>query len=126
MAQEHHAPVPPEGGIPVDELTFMVPVRSFRLEGTLLKGGYVSLATEFALRLLRDAGELPPGEIGAFFGFSERETQALVQELLLDGYIEPSFDRVCLSNRGEEAFDPITASSSSSVSNRSVTTLRWT
>ncbi|OWK26143.1 hypothetical protein AJ87_48795 [Rhizobium yanglingense] len=44
--------------ISIDTLTFLVPARNFRVEGTLLKGGYVSLATEFALRLLRDAGEL--------------------------------------------------------------------
>ncbi|MDR9812120.1 hypothetical protein [Rhizobium hidalgonense] len=94
--------------IPVDGLTFLIPARTFRIEGTLLKGGYVSLATEFALRLLRDAGELPPGEVGAFYGFSERETGVLVQELLLDGYIELSSDRIRLSKRGEDAFNPVT------------------
>ncbi|RWH76845.1 MAG: hypothetical protein EOQ86_19650 [Mesorhizobium sp.] len=108
MAGERMSLVPQDTVIPVDGLTFLVPSRTFRIEGTLLKGGYVSLATEFALRLLRDAGELPPAEVGAFFGFSERETRALIQELLLDGYILVWSDRVRLSQRGEDAFNPIT------------------
>jgi hypothetical protein len=78
------SPEAQETNILVDGITFLVPSRNFRIEGTLLKAGYVNLATEFALRLVRDAGQLPPAEIGAFFGFSERETRAVIQELLLD------------------------------------------
>jgi hypothetical protein len=53
--------VPEDVVIPVDRLTFLVPARRFQVEGTLLKNGYVSLATEYAMRLLRDAGELTHG-----------------------------------------------------------------
>ncbi|GLS38256.1 hypothetical protein GCM10010869_38500 [Mesorhizobium tianshanense] len=108
MAGERISFMPQDTVIPIDGLTFLVPARTFRIEGTLLKGGYFSLATEFALRLLRDVGEMPPAEIGRFFGFSERETRALVQELLLDGYIVLSSDRVRLSQRGEDSFNPAT------------------
>lgn len=94
--------------IQVDRLTFMVPVRRFQVEGTLLKSGYVSLATEYAMRLVRDSGELTPGELGAFLGFSDLETRTLVQELLLDGYLDATEDRVRLGARGERAFDPFT------------------
>lgn len=108
MANEPLSPLAEDVVIPVDRLTFMVPSRRFHVEGTLLKGGYVSVATEFALRLLRDVGELPPGELGAFLGFSDLEARTLVQELLLDGYVEVSGERVRLSNKGEASFDPVT------------------
>lgn len=100
--------VPNDVTIQVDRLTLMVPARRFQVEGTLLKSGYVSLATEYAMRLLRDAGELTPGELGAFLGFSDLETRTLVQELLLDGYLDATDDRIRLGARGERAFDPIT------------------
>lgn len=100
--------VPEDVTIPVDRLTFLVPARRFQVEGTLLKSGYVSLATEYAMRLLRDAGELTPGELGAFLGFSDGETRTLVQELLLDGYLDASDERIRLASRGERAFDPVT------------------
>lgn len=99
----------PEGTVvQIDALTFLVPSRNFRVEGTLLKGGYVSLATEYALRLLRDVRELPPEEIGQFFGFSDLETRTLIQDLLLDGYVEVAAERVRLSQRGADAFNPAT------------------
>lgn len=100
--------VPEDVVIPVDRLTFMVPSRRFHVEGTLLKKGYVSLATEYAMRLLRDVGELTHGELGAFLGFSDGETRTLVQELLLDGYLDASEDRIQLAFKGETAFDPVT------------------
>ncbi len=98
--------VPDDAVIPVDRLTFLVPARRFQVEGTLLRSGYVSLATEFALRLLRDAEVLSPGELGAFLGFSDGETRTLVQELLLDGYLDVDGDRIRLAQKGERAFDP--------------------
>lgn len=104
----HLTLVPEDVVIPVDRLTFLVPARKFQLEGTLLKNGYVSLATEYAMRLLRDAGELTHGELGAFLGFSDGETRTLVEELLLDGYLDAFDDRVRLAGKGESAFDPVT------------------
>ncbi|TXM95225.1 hypothetical protein [Methylobacterium sp. WL116] len=98
--------VPEDAVIAVDRLTFLVPARRFQVEGTLLRSGYVSLATEFALRLLRDAEVLSPGELGAFLGFSDGETRTLVQELLLDGYLDVDGDRIRLAQKGERAFDP--------------------
>lgn len=100
--------VPDDVIIPVDRLTFMVPARRFHVEGTLFKSSHVSLATEYAMRLLRDAGELTPGELGAFLGFSDLETRTLVQELLLEGYLDAIDDRIRLGPRGERAFDPST------------------
>lgn len=100
--------VPDEIVIPVDRLTFLVPSRAFHIDGMVLRGGYVSVATEFALRLLRDAGELSPGELGTFLGFSELETRTLVQELIVDGYLEVDGDRVVLAQRGLQAFDHVT------------------
>ena len=99
--------VPEDVVIPVDRLTFLVPARRFKVRGTLLKKGYVSLATEYALRLLRDAGELTHGEIGAFLGFSDGETRTLVQGLLIEGYLDPVEDRLRLADKGERAFDPV-------------------
>jgi hypothetical protein len=100
--------VPEDIVIQVDRLTFLVPTRAFYIDGTLLKGGYVSVATEFALRVLRDAGEVPPGELGAFLGFSDLETRTLTQDLLLDGYLDVIADRLRLSIKGQQAFDPVT------------------
>lgn len=108
MARSLLTLVPEDVIIPVDRLTFLVPARRFQVEGTLLKNGYVSLATEYAMRLLRDAGELTHGELGAFLGFSDGETRTLVQELMLDGYLDAFDDRIRLAGKGESAFDPVT------------------
>ncbi|SMC76794.1 hypothetical protein [Primorskyibacter flagellatus] len=66
----------------VGEVSFRLPARAFRLDIALREPDRVSLALEYALKLLDVLDLAKPSEIGDFLGFSPSETDSLVMELI--------------------------------------------
>jgi hypothetical protein len=66
----------------VDEITFAIPAQSFAISCAISAEEALPVVTEFALRIAYVCGTLSPGQLQDFFGFSIKETDAVLQSLL--------------------------------------------
>ncbi len=82
----------------LDEITFAVPAQSFAISCAISAEETLPVVTEFALRIAYVCGDLTPVQIQEFFGFSKKETDAVVQALLDERLIQWSEDRLELTS----------------------------
>jgi hypothetical protein len=95
-------------GREVDNLSFAVRARKFRIHATVMRRTSIALATEFGLRLVHLVSNLTAEDLGAFFGFSGAETRVLVEDLLDSGLVEVGpAGAFRLSQRGLDAVSPM-------------------
>lgn len=66
----------------VDEITFAIPAQSFAISCAISAEEALPVVTEFALRIAYVCGAVSPGQIQDFFGFSKKETDAVLHSLL--------------------------------------------
>jgi hypothetical protein len=66
----------------VDEITFAIPAQSFAISCAISAEEALPVVTEFALRISYVCGTLSPAQIQDFFGFSKKETDAVLKSLL--------------------------------------------
>lgn len=66
----------------VDEITFAIPAQSFAISCAISAEEALPVVTEFALRIAYVCGTLSPAQIQDFFGFSKKETDAVLKSLL--------------------------------------------
>lgn len=66
----------------VDEITFAIPAQSFAISCAISAEEALPVVTEFALRIAYVCGTLSPAQIQDFFGFSRKETDAVLNSLL--------------------------------------------
>ncbi|PZQ01901.1 MAG: hypothetical protein DI587_03520 [Variovorax paradoxus] len=66
----------------VDEITFAIPAQSFAISCAISAEEALPVVTEFALRIAYVCGTLSPVQIQDFFGFSKKETDAVLKSLL--------------------------------------------
>lgn len=66
----------------VDEVTFAIPAQSFAISCAISAEEALPVVTEFALRIAYVCGTLSPAQIQDFFGFSKKETDAVLKSLL--------------------------------------------
>jgi hypothetical protein len=66
----------------VDEITFAIPAQSFAISCAISAEEALPVVTEFALRIAYVCGTLSPAQIQDFFGFSKKETDAVLRSLL--------------------------------------------
>lgn len=66
----------------VDEITFAIPAQSFAISCAISAEEALPVVTEFALRIAYVCGAVSPRQLQDFFGFSKKETDAVLQSLL--------------------------------------------
>ncbi|MBB6181832.1 hypothetical protein [Pseudorhizobium flavum] len=93
--------------IEIDEVSFLVRAQKFRISATAMRRSPISLATEYAIRLIHLVPEIGPDAIGEYFGFEEVETRVLLQDILETGLVLENSGRLTLSARGYEAISPV-------------------
>jgi hypothetical protein len=72
----------------IDEITFAIPAQSFAIACSISAEEALPVVTEFALRIAYVCGTLSPTQIQGFFGFSKKETDAVIQALLGERLIQ--------------------------------------
>lgn len=82
----------------LDEVTFAVPAQSFAIACAISAEETLPVVTEFALRIAYVCGDLTPVQIQEFFGFSKKETDAVVESLLRERLIQWTEDRLELTS----------------------------
>jgi hypothetical protein len=82
----------------IDEVTFAVPAQSFAIACAISAEETLPVVTEFALRIAYVCGDLSPVQIQEFFGFSKKETDAVLQALLGERLIQWNEDRLELTS----------------------------
>lgn len=93
--------------IEVDDVSFLVRAQKFRISATAMKRSAISLATEYAIRLIHLVPDIGPEAIGDYFGFEEAETRVLLQDIMETGLVVENVGRLTLSARGFEAISPV-------------------
>ncbi|MGT8944235.1 hypothetical protein ACSZUQ_23855, partial [Salmonella enterica subsp. enterica serovar Newport] len=78
----------------VDEITFAIPAQSFAIECSISAEEALPVVTEFALRIAYVCGTLSPVQIQDFFGFTKKETDAIIQTLLNERLIKWNEDEL--------------------------------
>ncbi len=81
----------------VDEITFAIPAQSFAISCAISAEEALPVVTEFALRIAYVCGSLSPTQIQEFFGFSSKETDAVIQALLSERLIQWNDDQLELT-----------------------------
>ncbi|QEQ23921.1 hypothetical protein F0U64_16815 [Achromobacter xylosoxidans] len=66
----------------IEEITFAVPAQSFAISCSISAEEALPVVTEFALRVAYVCGTLQPEQLQDFFGFSRKETDAVLNALL--------------------------------------------
>lgn len=66
----------------VDEITFAIPAQSFAISCAISAEEALPVVTEFALRIAYVCGTVSPGQLQDFFGFSNKEIDAVLHSLL--------------------------------------------
>lgn len=82
----------------VDEITFAIPAQSFAISCAISAEEALPVVTEFALRIAYVCGNLSPTQIQEFFGFSKKETDAVIQSLLNERLIQWNEDHLELTS----------------------------
>lgn len=72
----------------IDEITFAIPAQSFGIACAISAEEALPVVTEFALRIAFVCGTLSPLQVQDFFGFSKKETDAVIQALLNERLIQ--------------------------------------
>lgn len=72
----------------IDEITFAIPAQSFAIACAISSEEALPVVTEFALRIAFVCGTLSPLQVQDFFGFSKKETDAVIQALLDERLIQ--------------------------------------
>ncbi|MFW0758571.1 hypothetical protein ACN1C3_28290 [Pseudomonas sp. H11T01] len=82
----------------VDEITFAIPAQSFGISCAISAEETLPVVTEFALRIAYVCGSLSPAQIQDFFGFSNKEVDAVIQALLSERLIKWNEEHLELTN----------------------------
>lgn len=78
----------------IDEITFAIPAQSFDIECSISAEEALPVVTEFALRIAYVCSTLSPVQIQDFFGFTKKETDAVIQTLLNERLIKWNEDEL--------------------------------
>ncbi|CAN5468567.1 hypothetical protein BH10PSE16_BH10PSE16_04560 [soil metagenome] len=81
----------------IEEITFAIPAQSFAIACSISAEEALPVVTEFALRIAYVCGTLSSAQIQDFFGFSKKETDAVIEALLGERLIQWSEDQLELT-----------------------------
>jgi len=82
----------------VDEITFAIPAQSFAISCAISAEEALPVVTEFALRIAYVCGTLSPRQLQDFFGFSKKESDAVLQSLLDERLLQWSEEHLELTS----------------------------
>jgi len=88
-----------------NQVTFGLPVESYRVDAYVTDDERLPVVTEYVLRLLRVCGETSLAAMRDYFGFSDAEALAVVESLNRQGLITILDDQLLLSAYAIERFD---------------------
>jgi hypothetical protein len=90
--------------ITIGSYGFNVPCRRFLVTANVTRDRRIPVVDEFLLRVLKLCERLPVKRLGAFFGFSTAETEAVMADLTARGMIEIEGDFASLHSSTKEMF----------------------
>ena len=67
--------------LPVAELTFAIPAQKFAVTCAISTQETLPVVTEFSIRMIHACGTMSPEQLQAFFGFTEKQTAAVITTL---------------------------------------------
>jgi len=85
---------------------FNVPCRRFLITANVTRDKRLPVVDEFYLRTLKLCERVPVRRLGAYFGFSETETDIVTADLAARGLVEVDGDIVALHPSAHEHFQP--------------------
>ncbi len=88
----------------VDEITFAIPAQSFDISCSISAEEALPVVTEFALRITHVCGLVSPVQLQNYFGYSEKETAAVVKALLDERLIQWHEDQLELTPYSKARF----------------------
>lgn len=99
---------PPERGLEIDNVSFVVRAQKFRVAAMVMKRTPIAVATEYATRLVHlvQGGRLE--DMAGFFNFDPAETKILLEDVLGTDLVREQNGQLALSQRGREALSPQT------------------
>ena len=93
-----------EIGFTVGLLDLSLPCRAFATQYKVTIRDGMSPSLEFLLRAVKSLGEVPEDEIGAFFGYSERELEHVLREGEESGFVSFRQGSIVLTGDGKACF----------------------
>ncbi|MDO8729491.1 MAG: hypothetical protein Q7K26_06480 [bacterium] len=88
----------------IDEITFAIPAQSFDISCSISAEEALPVVTEFALRITHVCGLVSPVQLQNYFGYSEKETAAVVKALLDERLIQWHEDQLELTPYSKARF----------------------
>ncbi|WP_114152299.1 hypothetical protein [Chromobacterium haemolyticum] len=83
--------------LPIEEITFGVPARSFAFDCSITSDECLPVVTEFALRLIHTCNGTTVEQLKQFFGYSDKETAAVIRTLREERLIQWNDERLELT-----------------------------
>lgn len=88
----------------IGEVTFGIPAQSFGISCAFSADELLPVVTEFALRIIYACGSVTPQQLMTFFGYSEKETNAVVKTLLEERLVNWHDEQLELSPYAADRF----------------------
>ena len=99
---------PPDRGLEIDNVSFVVRAQKFRVSAMVMKRSPISVATEYATRLVHLVQGTRLEDMAGFFNLDPAETKVLLEDVLGTGLVREQNGQLALSQRGQEALSPQT------------------
>lgn len=83
--------------LPIAEVTFAIPAQKFSVTCAISTQETLPVVTEFSIRMIHACGTMSPEQLQAFFGFTEKETAAVIATLLDERLVRWDDDKLGLT-----------------------------
>jgi hypothetical protein len=83
--------------LPVAEVTFAIPTQKFAVTCAISTQETLPVVTEFSIRMIHACGTMSPEQLQSFFGFTEKETAAVIATLLDERLVRWDEDQLGLT-----------------------------
>ena len=83
--------------LPVAEVTFAIPAQKFAVTCAITTQETLPVVTEFSIRMIHACGTMSPEQLQNFFGFTEKETAAVIGTLLDERLVRWDDDQLGLT-----------------------------
>jgi hypothetical protein len=83
--------------LPVAEVTFAIPAQKFAVTCAISTQETLPVVTEFSIRMIHACGTMSPEQLQDFFGFTEKETAAVIGTLLDERLVRWDDDQLGLT-----------------------------
>lgn len=88
----------------IGEVTFAIPAQSFGISCAISAEEALPVVTEFALRIIFVCGSMSPEQLQGFFGYTEKETAAVIKALYDERLVQWNDDQLELTSYAATRF----------------------